>query len=199
MAAGVLVAITIIIAVFASGITLPSLENNPSLGSEQGRLTVFIIDAPVELHQLNVTIKVLEAHRIGDGDADGEWKELMNDENGIEFNLIYLQEGKALELASTAIDPGTYNKIRMYVSRASASYTEEPTVVIPLNVPSDKIDVIVEFEIVDGNDVTVTIDMQPDWASVSNHGNLRPVLKASITELPTQIVTPESTTNGGEE
>ena len=34
IAAGFLVAIPIIVAVFASGVTLPSLENNPSLGSE---------------------------------------------------------------------------------------------------------------------------------------------------------------------
>ena len=199
IAAGFLVAITIIFAVFASGVTLPGLENNPSLGSEQGRLTVLIIDAPVELHQLNVTVKELEVHKVGDGDADGGWMQLMEEGDGIEFNLLYLQDGRSLELASEDLDFGTYNKIRMYVSEASASYNEDADTVVPLNVPSGKIDVIVEFEIIDGNDVIVTIDMQPDWAAISNSKNLRPVLKASITEeLTTQIVTPESTTNGGE-
>ena len=193
--AGFLVAILIIVAVVASGVTLPSLENNPSLGSESGRLTVLIIDAPVELIQLNVTINELEVYKIGKGEADGGWIQLMKDDDGVKFNLLYLQDDKSLELASEDLDPGKYNKIRMNVSEASASYIGNETPV-PLNVPSGKIDVIVEFEIIAGDDVFITIDIQPDWAAISNSKNLRPVLKANITEeLTTEIVTPESTTN----
>ena len=62
MAAGVLVAITIIVAVFASGITIPGLENNPSLGSEQGILTVLLTDAPVDLEKLVLTISEIERY-----------------------------------------------------------------------------------------------------------------------------------------
>lgn len=198
IAAGFLVGILIIVAVAASGVTLPSLENNPSLESETGRLTVLIIDAPVELIQLNVTINELEVHKVGDGDAGGGWIQLWKDDVGIEFNLLYLQDGKSLELASEDLDPGKYNKIRMNVSKASASYIGNETPV-PLNVPSDKIDVIFEFEIIADTDVFVTIDIQPDWAAISNSKNLRPVLKVNKTdELTTKIVTPESTITGGE-
>ena len=62
MAAGVLVGITIIVAVFASGITIPGLENNPSLGSEQGRLTVLLKDAPVAVDELWINMTGLEVH-----------------------------------------------------------------------------------------------------------------------------------------
>ena len=69
--AGFIVAITIIVAVFASGVKLPGLENNPSLGSEQGRLIVLLKDAPVELDRLMITISDLEVHKIGTGEGDG--------------------------------------------------------------------------------------------------------------------------------
>ena len=64
--AGFLVAVMIIVAVFASGITLPGFEK------KTGRLTVLLIDAPVTLHQLNVTITELEVRPVGEGDDDGD-------------------------------------------------------------------------------------------------------------------------------
>ena len=183
MAGGVLVAITIIVAVFASGITFPTAE------TKKGKLTVLLIDAPAPLDQLNVTVTELAVHKVGDGDNDGEWKSLWEDEEGITFNLLYYQEGRTLELASAELDPGLYNKIRMYVPKANASYSEDsghptPLTPIPLKVPSNKTDVIVEFEIVEGANVIVTIDMEPDWIAISKSNNLRPVLKASVSEQP---------------
>ena len=182
--AGILVGILIIVAVLSSGISLPSLESNPSLGSKQGRLTVLLIDAPVELDQLNVTVMELEIHKVGDGNSDGEWIPLIEDDDGITFNLLYYQDGRTLELASENLNVGTFNKIRMYVSEANASYKEDTATPIPLRVPSGKIDVIVEFELKEGDNLIVTIDMEPDWIAISKSNNLRPILKASVTEQP---------------
>lgn len=176
VAAGFLVAVIIIVAVFASGITLPSLE------SKTGRLTVLLIDAPVELDQLNVTVTELAVHKVGDGDDDGGWISLMKEDEGITFNLLYYQDGRTLELASKDLNVGSYNKIRMYVSGANASYKENPENPVPLKVPPGKIDVIVRFELEEGDNVIVTIDMEPDWVAISKNNNLRPVLKASISE-----------------
>jgi len=191
VAAGFLVAVIIIVAVFVSGITLPSLE------SKTGRLTVLLIDAPVELYQLNVTVTELEVHKVGEGDDDGDWITLWTEVEGIKFNLLDYQDGKTLELASEEIGVGSYNKIRMYVFEASASTTDDPYTPIPLNVPPGKIDVIVEFELAENEDVIVTIDMEPDWAAIAINNktnNFRPVLKASISEKPA-----ESITNSGED
>ena len=128
MAAGVLVAITIIVAVFASGITLPASENNPSLGSEQGRLTVLLKDAPVELEELIITITDVEVHRVGSEEGEdpieGGWMTIV-DNTKITFNLLDYQGDKTLTLGSVLIDPGTYNKIRMNVSYAEAVYSVE--------------------------------------------------------------------------
>lgn len=175
VAAGFLVAVTIIIAVFASGITLPSQK------VRTGRLIVLLTDAPVDLYQLNVTITDLEVHKVGQDGEDGEWIPLIEEE--ITFDLLKYRGGDTLNLASVEIDAATYNKIRMYVSEANYSYTEDPANPVPLRVPPGKIDVITEFELAEGGTRIVTIDMEPDWVAISKSNNLRPILKATIAEV----------------
>jgi len=192
MAAGVLVAITIIVTVFVSGVTFPGLENNPSLGSEQGRLTVLLKDAPVDLDHLMITITALEVHKVGTGDdPEGGWMSLLEAEEVIpEFDLLLYQGDETLELASRNIPDGTYNKIRMYVSGAFADYAEESERDDGfLKVPPGKIDVITNFELKEGGSRIVIIDMEPDWVAISKSNNLRPVLKATISE---KLLPPEA-------
>ena len=186
MAAGFIVAITIIVAVFASGVKLPGLESNPSLGSEIGRLTVLLIDAPVELEALEITITDLEVHLVVDGEPGGEWIDLMPEEGGIDpdpigpFDLLELQGENTLTLFDGLLVEGTYNKIRMYVDSVKAYY-DGSVEGVDLRVPPEKIDVITKFYLpseTDGN-VVVTIDMEPDFAAI-NKNIFRPTLKATI-------------------
>jgi len=188
VAAGFLVAITIIVAVFVSGITLPSQEDRT------GRLTILLTDAPVDLDKLDITITALEVHKVGQDDEDGKWITLMDeDDEAITFDLLEYQNGKSLELVSVLIDAGTYNKIRMNVSEAYAYYkdgTEEDTGnPVSLTVPSGKIDVITKFTLENGGSRIVTIDMEPDWVSISKSNNLRPTLKATVSEKPAVPIT----------
>lgn len=176
VAAGVLLAVTIIVAVFASGITLPDQ------GVKTGRLIVLLTDAPVELEQLMITITDLEVHKVGQEDGeDGEWVTLLEDEE-ITFDLLLYQNGETLNLASVDIEAGTYNKIRMNVSEADAYYPEDPNPPVSLSIPPGKIDVITKFELESDETEVVTIDMEPDWVAISESNNLRPVLKAIISE-----------------
>jgi hypothetical protein len=184
VAAGFLVAITIIVAVFAAGITLPSQE------VRTGRLTVLLTDAPVDLEKLMITITDLEVHQVDE--EEGEWITLIEDDE-ITFDLLEYQERKTLNLASVEIAAATYNKIRLYIFEAEAYYTKDPETGIPLNVPPDKIDVIIKFELEPEGSKIVTIDMEPDWVHIKNN-NLRPVLKATISEEPAP--TPQTTTGG---
>lgn len=186
VAAGFLVAITIIVAVFAAGITLPSQK------VRTGRLTVLLTDAPVDLEKLMITITDLEVHQVDE--EEGEWITLIEDDE-ITFDLLEYQEGKTLNLASVEIAAATYNKIRLYIFEAEAYYAEDPETGIPLNVPPDKIDVVTKFELVPEGSKIVTIDMEPDWVHIKNN-NLRPVLKATISEEPAPTPTPQTTTGG---
>jgi hypothetical protein len=208
VAAGFLVAITIIVAVFASGITLPSQLSNPRLTSEQGKLTVLLIDAPVEVDALWIKMTALEVHKVGEG--DGEWITIDiqdaiyaqsggDEQDYLEFDLLQYQNGKVLTLAEAETYTGTYNKIRLTVTGAEAwSWDEEDiaeydndgypiieegsndVTTKPLRVPPNRIDVIIDFTIEAEGEVTVTLDMQPDWIAISNSGNLRPVMKATV-------------------
>jgi len=221
MAAGILVAITIIVAVFASGVTFPSLENNPSLGSEQGRLTVLLMDAPVDVDELWITISSVAVHKVGNEEVETSVEESEStvedddkgwitldlsgvDEEDLTFDLLSYQinddeDDKVLNLADDVIAEGTYNKIRLNVTEAEARYyqyteggelmTDETTgdpkyEAQPLKVPPNRIDVITKFTIDSAYPVVVLIDMQPDWVAISHSGNLRPVMKATVSQLP---------------
>jgi len=188
VAAGCLVAITIIVAVFASGITFPTSQvpaQGPTIQLQTGILNVFIVDAPVELNHLNITITDLEVHKIGEKGEEGKWISVVNSsdpEDPVipEFDLLYYQGPMEFHAVSTKIEAGNYTKIRMLISSAIANKTDDPTNPVELTVPSGKIDVIAKFEIVENGRIDVTIDIQPNWVAISNSGNLRPVLKATI-------------------
>ena len=208
VAAGFLVAVIIIVAVFASGIQLPSIEV-PGIEVETGKLNILLKDAPVEVDELWIKMTGLEVHKVGEGqwisidisDAIEEATEEGEDpKDYLLFDLLLYQgDEDVLILAEADVYAGTYNKIRMSVVGAEAWYwvdaegnelkldevTEYPInpddiTKDPLRVPSERINVITNFEIGPEVEVTVTIDMQPDWIAISKSGNLGPVLKANI-------------------
>ena len=180
--AGIIIAATIIVAVFASGIQLPTSQ------IDVGRLTIFLKDAPVDVDELWITITGLEVHKTGD---EAGWTQIdfLQGQENVTFNLLEYQDEQVLSLADVEIGSGNYTKIRMSVVKAEAWYyteapeTEQQTIdKITLKVPSGKIDVVTQFTITGGENVVVLIDMQPDYVSISHNGNLRPVLKASISQ-----------------
>ena len=197
--AGVALAAVIIVAVFASGIQLPSSEGPVGSGSQldTGRLTVLLKDAPVDVDELWITISGLELHKINE--TDGEWVpiDFSAQADELTFNLLEYQDGKVLPVSDVEIASGNYSKIRMTVTNATAWYytevdengnpvSDEAIDKVQLKVPSGRIDVITKFNITAGENVVVLIDMQPDWVSISNSGNLRPVLKATVSQSQEQ-------------
>jgi hypothetical protein len=189
IAAGVLIAVIIIVAVFASGIQLPSLQTK----TKTGRLTVLLKDAPVDVDELWITITNLEIHRVGEN--DGAWLPIDFSAVGetLTFDLLEYQNENVLPLADVEIPTGNYSKIRMNVTQAEAWYylevdengnpfNEESINKVELKVPPGHIDVITQFNITAEENVVVLIDMEPNWVSISHSNNLRPVLKASISQ-----------------
>jgi len=68
----------------------------------------------------------------------------------------------------------------MVITTANATFADGR--ILNLTVPPEHIDVIVHFEIKPGASTTVILDMQADWVAISQSGNLRPVLKATVSE-----------------
>lgn len=187
--AGVSVAILVIAAVYSSGIQLPSSQGPGSQNTiTLGTLVVYIKDAPVELSELWVTIDSIEVQ------SNNGWTKLTfkEGEQMVNFELLSLED-ISLYISETQLPTGDYSKIRLHVQDATATFENGETV--DLKVPSEKIDIIVKFQIEEGATTKVLIDMTADWVSISNSHNLRPVLKATVTDSTTSTAaeTPNTT------
>jgi hypothetical protein len=170
--AGVIVAVMIIAAIFASGVEFPSNSSNKST---LGSLRVSITDAPADLTNLNITVDGLYVNSVD----SNSWIELNFTDNTpqVYFDLLALRNvTKDLSLAQ--IPAGNYSKIRLDVKTANATYTDGTTV--DLTVPPGHIDVIIKFEVTENQETKLLIDMHPDTVAISNSHDLKPILKATV-------------------
>jgi hypothetical protein len=168
-ATGVVVAVLIIAGIMTSGLKLPGFQN-------QGTLIIKLTDAPVELKHLNVTITGLAVHKAEQDVEDGGWNPLsfIDGKTSVYVDILALQN-IIQDLSVTEVLPGNHTKLRMDISTANATYTDDKTV--DLIVPPGHIDVIVHFEIKAGETTTILVDMT---AHISETNRLAPVLKATV-------------------
>ena len=166
---------------------LASLLPSKQVSQTFGTLTVSIKDAPVQLSKLEVTIDSLEVQSKNYG-----WVNLpfVEGVESVHVDLLTLQD-VSKELSTTQLPSGNYTNIRLHVKDATATY--ENGNVVPLKVPSDKIDVITRFEIKENTNTNLLIDMSADSVAISNSHNLKPVVKATVTSPVTPTPTPTAT------
>lgn len=167
--AGVLVA-ALIIAGFVIG-------DNVFEVSGKSTLTIQIMDKPVELDNLNMTIDWVKIQ-----DDNENWYNLTLKVEPFYFDLLSLQNVSET-LSETELPAGNYTKIWMHVLTANATYPDGN--VTDLKVPSDTIKVLLKphLSLEDGGQMTVLIDLQPEdlnAIAVSQSLNLRPVIKAVV-------------------
>lgn len=167
--AGVLVA-ALIIAGFVIG-------ENVFQVSGKGVLTIQIMDKPVELDHLNMTIDWVKIQ-----DEDENWYNLTLKSEPFYFDLLSLQNVSET-LSETELPAGNFTMIWMHVLTANATYPDGS--VADLRVPSDTVKVLLKphLSLGDGGQVTVLIDLQPEdlnSIAISQSLNLRPVIKATV-------------------
>ena len=212
--AGIFMAAIVIAAVYTSGMHLPSMNpsdtnqpnpsanpttsptispttNPTSLTHNTGTLVLYLKDAPVDIVRLDVEFDSVEV--LG---PDG-WTSLafVEGTETVSFNLLELQNVVA-DLSIAELPVGAYNKIRLHVLQASANFANDPEVPVTLKVPSEKIDIIVKFEVQEAATTQVIIDMTADSVAISNSHNLKPVVKATVIpaeNTPTQTPSPTPT------
>ncbi len=176
-ATGILVAILIIAGIVTSGFQISSLRL-PSFVSDRGTLIIKVMDKPVILKHLNLTIDWVKIK-----DQSDQWIHL--DIKGgapFYFDLLALQNVSET-LSETQIPAGNYSMIRMHISTANATYLDGETA--QLRVPSDVIRVILKphMRMESESSITVLLDLQPqdlEAIAISHSLNLRPVIKAVV-------------------
>ena len=180
--AGILIAVVIIAGFVAV---------NDFIRPAKGTLTIEIMDKPVELKHLNMTIDWVKIK-----DEDGNWYDLTikdpEEAGTFYFDLLALQDVSET-LSITEIPEANYTAIWIHVLNANATYPDESTA--DLNVPSDVIKVLLKpyLSLEGGGQVTVLIDLQPDdlnAIAISHSLNLKPVIKATV---PEQLIEPQPT------
>jgi hypothetical protein len=142
----------------------------------KGVLTIQIMDKPVELQNLNITVDWVKIQ------GDNGWVNLTLNTDPFYFDLLKLQNVSET-LSVTEIPSGNYSMIELHVLTANATYPDETTAT--LNVPSDIINVLLSphLNLENGGQVTILIDLQPEDlnnTAISQSLNLRPVVKAIV-------------------
>lgn len=122
-----------------------------------------------DVTKIVVTLTGLEVHQTSAGQDSG-WVTLTTPSGS--FDLMAIESVENL-ISSTEITAGSYNQIRFYVNTAkvttgSGTYDAE--------IPSDKINVAVQFEVVSGDVTEVVLAWDPD-ASLNKTGSNPPVYK----------------------
>jgi hypothetical protein len=181
----VVAAIVITGAILASGIQLP-------MGQKTGTLAVSIKDAPVDVKELTLTVNGLSV--LG---ANDEWTQLsLKEGESMTFDLMQLSGDKSLQLSEQTVPAGDYSKIRLNVTQAIATYTDNKGADHTdesLKVPPGHIDIITTFTVGDGQVTGLMIDMQPDSTAISQSGNFKPVVKATVTPIAASTPSPTPT------
>lgn len=168
--AGVFVAVVIIAGLVAGNYLIRPVE---------GTLTIQIMDKPVELKHLNMTIDWAKIK-----DDAGNWYNLTLKTKPFYFDLLALQNVSET-LSEDVIPEANYTAIWIHVWNANATYPDGNTT--NLYVPSDVVKILLKpsLSLEGGGQVTVLIDLQPEdmeTIAISQSLNLRPVIKAIVPE-----------------
>ncbi len=169
---GVLVAVLIIATFVAMGGIFKA--------QGKGTLTIKIMDKPITLATLNMTIDWVRIQ------TEEGWTNLtVTTLEPFYFDLLKLTDD-SLTLTKDDLPTGNYSEVQLHVLTANASWNDADSgeVVENLTMPSDWIKVFLtpDLQIKSEGEVTVLIDLQPDQNSIaiSHSLNIRPVIKAVV-------------------
>lgn len=147
-------------------------QENDSVNGGKGGLTLLLTDAPFPsslVQSTNVTIDKIEIRSALSGTATTTTEEadskatytVIYEGDGKVFNLLSLQNGITAELANVDLEPGSYDFIRMHVTKAEVTLKDGST--FDLKIPSGttsglKIKISPNLVIESGVESTILLD-----------------------------------------
>ncbi|PPD57455.1 putative Ig domain-containing protein [Dehalogenimonas etheniformans] len=174
--------------------------SDQTTGATTGRLEVRVTDAPPEkkVTAVNVTVASVEINKSGGENGENGWQSLALT-GATTFDLLKVQGLEQL-LAVKDLAPGTYNQIRMEVTKVAVSHEGEQQPV-EAKLPSGKLKFIKGFEIAAGKTTVLLFDFDAA-KSIHTAGNsgqviFQPVIKINATFAPGALgITTASLPNG---
>ncbi len=166
-AVGILLA-TVLIVVVTLGPTL--------LIAKAGTIDIKVTDAPVQdLSSLNITVDQFEVHQ----QETDQWMNVTITGGQVTFDLVTLRN-ITQDAAIDQIPHGNYTKIRMHILSAVAQINGGD--VITVRFPPNKLDIIVRFEVQEGQTTSIILDIQVDTIRIASNpqNNATPVIKATV-------------------
>jgi len=179
------------IGIAAMLVLAPACESDPT-GPAGGNVNVFLTDAPLDLTGvLAVNVTVTDITLFGGGeDAEGVTVPVDLTSEGIALNLLEFRDGSVILIGTAIVAPGVFERIRLGIASATLVHDHDgdettPALEEPIEVPSGKVDVPIEFVVAEGEDIDVTLDFDAQ-ASVqvnSTSGQPQYLLRPVITPV----------------
>lgn len=130
--------------------------------SGTGRITVELVDAPLEADAINVEITSVEVHKAGEG-----WITLKEWDTPLACNLLeYSADGEKLMLADCPLASGEYTMIRLHLASAQIVKDGETFDVDLSNVEETGIKCNGPFTVEDGELMAVILDFNTERSFV---------------------------------
>jgi len=177
----------------ATKVASPSSAGTQAVANA-GRVEVRVTDAPPnqDVTSVNVTVSSVEISQSGDTTgSNGGWT-TMKLVGPSTFDLLQVQ-GLEQVLSTSDLAPGTYNQIRMDVTKIEVTLKGQQPQEVKL--PSGKLRFVQPFDVVAGKTTVLLFDFDA-MKSVNITGNgkiiFKPVIRLSVTKTPggMQITTP---------
>ncbi len=141
-----------------------------------GTIDIKVTDAPVQdLSSLNITVDQFEVHQ----NETDQWINVSITGGQVTFDLVTLRN-ITQDAAIGQIPPGNYTQIRMHILSAVAQINGGDAITVRF--PPDKLDIIVHFEVQEGQTTSIILDIQIDTVGIAANPqhNVKPVIKAIV-------------------
>jgi hypothetical protein len=168
---------------------IPTPEEAPILGADQGIIEIRVTDPPpADVEHVFVTLANIEVHRVSDNVSG--WETIPIPTGNVTFDLMEVTNGVTELLGSANVTEGKFTQIRMDVEAVDVVFvTDNTTYTVKARVPSGKLKIVRPFTVEAGVTTVLTLDFDgkkslilpgKDIATGKERAIFKPVIKLLI-------------------